>query len=321
MGAHDVEVIENPSARFATPAGELGGQADWTLDELVRGAIAGAVELLLGSDPIVRAGDDPEGVRQARIATRWLRSDLRVFRPILERGWSEPLRRELAWLDELLGRVRDLDVLLVKIVAKAGELPTEQQWTMTRLLDRLNEIHRLRREALLDAMRSPRYLTLVDRLVEAAGVPRLPKALRTQPAADRAADLVRRPWSKLCRRIDQLAMPPSDAGLHEVRKCVKQARYAFAAIAPVVGKDAQEVAERLAALQDALGRHHDAVVAASWLLEAVKDFEEPELAFAAGEIAGSFAADAREFRRAWPAPWNDAQLTSARIDSAMTASS
>jgi CHAD domain-containing protein len=321
VAAHDVEVVVNPGAEFTTPADQPDGQDDWTLEELVRGAIAGAVELLLGSDPIVRAGDDPEGVRQARIATRWLRSDLRVFRPILDRAWSEPLRRELAWLDELLGRVRDLDVLLVKIVAKAGELPTEQQWAMTQLLDRLHEIHRRRRDALLDALRSPRALSLLDRLVDAACAPRLPNALRSQPAAEYASDLLQRPWSKLCRRIEHLATPPSDAALHEVRKCVKQARYAFAAIAPVAGEDAREVAERLAELQDALGLHHDAVVAASWLLDAARDFDDREVAFAAGEIAGSFAADSREFKRTWPAPWNDAQLTSARVDAAMTRSS
>ncbi len=297
------------------------GAADWTLEDLVRSSLAGGVELLLGSDPLVWAGGEAAGVRRARIATRWLRSDLRIFRPILERSWSEPLRRELEWLGDQQGPVRDADVLTAELLDTVGDLPTEQQWTATQLLDRLQEIRAHKRDVLRDAMRSPRYLDLLDRLEHAARAPKLRDTLGARRATDEVGALAQRPWTKLCRRVEQLATPPSDAALHEVRKCVKQARYAFEAIAPVVGKDAHATAERLAALQDVLGRHHDAVVAASWLLDAVRGVNDPEVAFAAGEIAGSFAADAREFRRAWPAPWNDAQLKSARVDSAMTTSS
>jgi len=84
------------------------------LEELVRASIEKGVERLIKADPFVRLGDDPEAVHSARVATRRLRSDLRTFRPILDAPWSEALRAELRWLGELLGRVRDADVLLAR---------------------------------------------------------------------------------------------------------------------------------------------------------------------------------------------------------------
>ena len=44
-----------------------------------------------------------------------------MARPLLDRRWAEPLRRELGWLGDALGPVRDLDVLLAGL---AGETPT-----------------------------------------------------------------------------------------------------------------------------------------------------------------------------------------------------
>ncbi|HYM64458.1 MAG TPA: CHAD domain-containing protein, partial [Gaiellaceae bacterium] len=68
-------------------------------------------EQILANDPGVRLGDDPEAVHRLRVATRRLRAVLRAAAPLLEREKSEPLRAELAWLADVLGPVRDLDVL------------------------------------------------------------------------------------------------------------------------------------------------------------------------------------------------------------------
>ena len=75
---------------------------------------------------MIRIGEDPEGVHQARVATRRLRSDLRTFGPVLDERWSEDLRAELRWLGAALGKVRDADVLTELLRSASTELPDEQ---------------------------------------------------------------------------------------------------------------------------------------------------------------------------------------------------
>ena len=71
----------------------------------------------------MRLDTDPEGVHQARVATRRLRSDLRTFRPLLDREWASALRTELDWLARELGVVRDGDVMLERMRTHASQLP------------------------------------------------------------------------------------------------------------------------------------------------------------------------------------------------------
>ena len=80
---------------------DLGSDA--TAGAVVQRAIALSVIRLILHDPVVRIDVDPEGVHQTRVATRRLRSDLRTFRPLLDRDWVQGLRDELGWIARILG--------------------------------------------------------------------------------------------------------------------------------------------------------------------------------------------------------------------------
>ena len=90
-----------------------------TLADVVTHAIADGVVRLLRHDPTIRLEADPEGVHQARVATRRLRSDLRTFRAALDPEWVGALRTELGWLGGELGQARDADVLFDRLIAAA----------------------------------------------------------------------------------------------------------------------------------------------------------------------------------------------------------
>ena len=122
------------------PPEPLGRNA--TVGQLVRAAIAGSVQRLIDHDPVIRLSEDPEAIHQARVATRRLRSDLRTFRPVLDVRWSEPLRAELRWLGEELGHVRDADVLLDRLEAKASEVRMDEDGAATMLMGRLRGARR-----------------------------------------------------------------------------------------------------------------------------------------------------------------------------------
>ncbi|MDP9334130.1 MAG: CYTH and CHAD domain-containing protein [Actinomycetota bacterium] len=278
-----------------------------TVEELVGSSIARGTQHLIDHDPLVRVGEDAEGVHQARVATRRLRSDLQTFRPILDVGWCESLRTELHWLGELLGHVRDVDVLLVHLAEKGERLTDEQRTNLNEMIHRLQDMRSRDLTALLDAMRSERYTALLDHLVAAARSPRIRTEANGRAASQVVAKLVRRPVRRLRKHIGHFEKVPANADLHEARKRAKQARYALEAAAPVLGKRATRQARRLAELQGILGDHQDAVVAGAWLHEAARDAAGSETPFVAGYLACLFDADRARLRKRWPSTWKRAQ--------------
>ena len=272
--------------------------------DLVRQAISAAVARIMRHDPGVRIGDDPEDVHQARVGTRRLRSDLRTFGPLLEEKWLAPLRDELRWLAGALGAVRDADVLIERLRRQAATLPEPDTGALAPMFRRLAKERDQARADLLEAMNSPRYVALLDRLVDAAGQPACRKAAR-EPAADVVPGLVAAPWRSLRKAVERLPADPPDADLHRVRILAKRTRYAAEAAAPLVGKKAATFAAKVAGLQEVLGDHQDAVVAEAWLRGAVEG-ADAAVSLAAGELIAVQMAEAAEGRRRWRKAWKKA---------------
>jgi inorganic triphosphatase YgiF len=72
---------------------------------------------LLSNERAAREGHDPEGVHQARVAIRKLRSVLTLFRSFLPVEVVERHTEELRWLAGEMGTARDLDVFLDELLA------------------------------------------------------------------------------------------------------------------------------------------------------------------------------------------------------------
>ncbi len=276
-----------------------------TLDFVVQRAIAASVARLIEHDPGVRLGEDPEAVHQARVATRRLRSDLRTFRTLLDEHWSDGLRDELRWLGDVLGVVRDADVMLERLSSHIEELEPVDRSAADHLLDDLREQRARGVAQLLDALRSERYDTVLDHLVLAARRPRLLLRVDDEDDRDVLRALVRKPWDQLARAVHALPDEPTDTALHEVRIKVKRARYAAEAIAPAIGKPARSFARALVALQDVLGDHQDAVVASEWLRRAAASAPNGEQGFAAGLLAARERAAIVAGRESWRDVWDD----------------
>lgn len=278
------------------------------VDATVRAAIAASVRKLMEHDPGVRRGDDPEALHQMRVATRRLRSDLSTFRPVLDRSWTEPLRDELAVLGTALGRVRDTDVVGARLATLARTVPGVEPRTLAALTDLVTASAAAARADLLALLRSRRYTDLLEDLVEAADAP---PVIRHAGRRARTAlvPLARRSWRRLDRFVGRLHGTPTDADLHEVRKRAKRARYACEAVGPVAPKRVRRAARRLAALQDLLGDHHDAVVLAERLRAVGVGASDPSVAFLAGELAAACRSDAARRRAAWPGTWHSVRHT------------
>lgn len=283
-----------------------------TVELVVRRAIASSVARLIANDPGVRLGDDVEAVHQARVATRRLRSDLRTFRALVDERWADSLRDELRWLGDVLGAVRDTDVMLERLSESVKALDRGDQPAAEALLHGLRDERSRAVTQLLAAFRSERYDRVLDHLVLAAQRPRLLLRVDDDGDADVLRGLVRRPWEQLERSVHALPEHPTDTALHEIRIRVKRTRYAAEAVEPAIGKPARTFARALVALQDVLGDNQDAVVVGEWLRRAAALAPNGEQSFAAGLLAARERQALQRSRDAWRAAWDNVDRKRAR---------
>ena len=281
------------------PVADLEGTA---AIDLLRRTMARSTIQLVAQVPVVELGEDPEGIHDTRVATRRLRSDLRTFGPVLDPTWAKPLRAELGWVGALLGRVRDPEVLVARLGARIESIPDPGIAAGKMLLDDL-ELQRVgARRRLLEGLRSERFGTLVDRLVEGASDPSTVDG-GTAGAAETAGTLMPRPWRRLVRAAGRVGPQPEDADLHRVRIEVKRVRYAAEAFSPALGTRADRFAASARKLQDLLGEHHDAVVSLAWLTANGIGADDTSVAFAAGRLAEYESMERDRHRDAWPKAW------------------
>ena len=278
------------------------------VEELVPDATAGAAlcralalasTRLLRHDAGMRLGTDIEDVHQARVAVRRLRSHLRTFLPLMEIEWATALRQELGWLADELGAVRDADVLTERLRKHADALPKPDRDTGAKILALVAQRRQAAMAHLLAAIHETRYVDLLKQLVEAARSPQL------APIAAEAGALALPPlaaslWRNVRAMVDDLDEHATDEQLHKLRIRVKRCRYAAEAVAPVVGKRARSFARAAAEMQEVLGEHHDAVVAAQWLREHAA---HGPLTYVAGQFAGLEHRAATAARGRWPEAW------------------
>jgi CHAD domain-containing protein len=278
-----------------------------TAGDAVTRAIRASVRRIIDHHPIAVLGDDPEGVHQMRVGARRLRSDLRTFRPLLDRSVTDPLRDELRELGNLLGAVRDPDVLGDRLRDGAARvLEGDARPSLEAVLARLDADRARAVERLFRGLATERYVTLLDALVAVALSPPL-TGDADRPAADVLPGLVRKPWKQLRRLVADLPDDPPDEDLHEIRKRAKQVRYAAEAVAPALGKKARRAARAAESMQDVLGDHQDTVVAEQWLrASAAEPGTDAQTAFALGALAADERAQRVALRDEWPSRWRSA---------------
>jgi CHAD domain-containing protein len=286
--------------------------------DVVTAAIRRGVGRIITRDPLVRLraaiGADDTAVHQMRVGCRRLRSDLRTFAPLVEAGWARPLRDELRWLAGVLGGARDAEVLRARLrrTADTDPLAPLDPAAVARLDAELAARHEDALVQLDEALSGERYVRLVETLLAAAREPRLTAAARRK-ATKVLPRLVSRPWREFAygaRGVDgaaDLTQSGADECWHAVRIRGKRARYAVEATARTIGGDARELAAALTGVQDLLGEHQDAAVAAdTWLAVARTDPDDHALAVTAGRLYERERAAVREVRAQFSAAWRAA---------------
>jgi CHAD domain-containing protein len=214
----------------------------------VQPALAAALRRLLSFDPYARLGD-PEGVHQLRVSARRLRSVLRTFAPIVRAEKTEPVIEDLHWLGQVLGDVRDLDVLDARL--RSDTEPEEAG-------------------VLATALSSPRYVAFIERVMQLIADEEL--TVESPGACQEVLpSLVERMWKKLRQAGRALEPESAEADFHRARILAKRARYSAETVAvflkPKAKQELEHFAQGAEAVQNILGEHQDAAFARTTLLQ------------------------------------------------------
>lgn len=284
--------------------------ANSTMADVVQASIRAGFNRILDHEYLLRWEPEdapPEAIHQTRVAARRLRSDLQTFKPLLDPVWVRHVRSDLKWLGEVLGLVRDVDVLAQDLDLSGP--PSAGMKGVAGLREQLHHERTLGAERVALALQSERYLVLLDKLHAATERPpflEMGSSGRgfspSRKASKALPKLVKRPWKKLRRRVQGAGEEPTDRELHKIRIRAKRLRYAAEAAEPVVGRKAKRVAASAEWLQTQLGEHHDAVVAEAWLRTMAKG-GSTKAAFSAGLLAGEQIRRQRHYREEWRAGW------------------
>ena len=237
---------------------------------LVGGYISEQCTVIIDSEAQLRAGENV--VHTTRVAVRRLRSTIRVFAELFDPSEAGRLEEELVWWADLLGRIRDLDILAERQAALLAELPAELILgpVASTIQAELAVQRKQAVDAMMEAVNSERYRKLTGLAYHWRSDPPFTAAADAPPKAINSA--IKTARKKARKRLTTAAAArrtgePSNELFHSARKASKRYRYAVEAAQPVWGSKADKIVSERKDLQDVLGNHQDGILSAAFLRE------------------------------------------------------
>lgn len=218
----------------------------------------------------VLEGVDVECLHDLRVAVRRSRSALSRLKGVLPEKTATWARAELAWLQDLTGPARDLDVFAGQLSDLTAGLPAALAGGVGPLANLIDE-HRVAANAVVcTGLRSERFKGLVVRwrralITKSSKRPKAPEALT--PVGELASDRIWRSYRQILKDGRAITADSPVDDLHDLRKALKKLRYLmefFRRLYP--DQDIAASIKILKRLQNALGRLNDAQVQHDFML-------------------------------------------------------
>ncbi len=300
---------EGPKVR---QAGVLRFERTASVEEVARDVFRDCFAQISRNLVVVSCSEAPEGPHQLRVGLRRLRTAFSVFGSSLGKAGLAEASSAARALGQVVGRLRDADVLRDEVVAEACARGLDHAATEA-LLAVLEAQRAAIRSEVRASIAGPEatgfVFDLLD-LVEARGwlVPEdySQTARLAQPIAELAPVWLDKRHSKvqkMGKRIDEL-----DAeALHELRKELKKLRYTVDMVAPIYpGRKAADYLRALKDMQDTFGSLNDVSMAAEALGPGATPAPgDPAAQRAVGWVLGTLTAREAQDRPALFARWHD----------------
>lgn len=202
---------------------------------------------------------DPEFLHDLRVATRRTRTCLGQLRGVLSPGTFAPFAEEFRWLGDATSLCRDLDVFLLDLEARRREVTPAAAANLGPLIAHLRARREEAHRALAGKLESARFTKLVRRWQRVLGRRAPGGEDGARPIAEVAGERTLRTYRRLVRHGEALPPDPPATAMHRLRIDAKKLRYLLEFFAGLWDAEAvAAVVRELRAVQDALGRYHDA---------------------------------------------------------------
>jgi inorganic triphosphatase YgiF len=241
--------------------------------------------------PGVRRDIDTEFVHQARVATRRMRSALRLFHDAVPAKTGAHLAGEIKWLGGLFGTVRDLDVFLLNLSRFRGQIryfPARKKKALENWIEKQRHAPLKTLHAALD---SSRYKNLERRLIRflQRPLPSRPRApLAGKPVREVAPVIIHENFEAVMAQGQKVLANPKLKQFHRLRIQMKKLRYAAEFMASAYNGGLDPFTERTVEIQDCLGELQDTVFTREFIEVVLDDWNgklvDPDLVFILGEI-------------------------------------
>ena len=250
---------------------------DQTAADATRTILQDLLTTLERNVPGTRADLDSEFLHDLRVATRRTRSALSQIKQVLPDNLVVDFKQRFAWLGQVTGPVRDLDVFLLELPRYRASLPGSMAGDLDGLEDHLRAAHGTEQALLKRQLGSAEMRKLVadwHEVLEADVLPGEPAALADLPVEQVASQRIWRMYKKVLKAGRAVTVDGPAEEMHELRKDCKKLRYLiefFRSLYP--GKELKELIKALKVLLDNLGEFQDLEVQADKLRSFAGDFD------------------------------------------------
>ena len=272
-----IPLFERALAAAGREPGSYSSKLAYHLDPGQR-ADAATKEILLGLLETIavnvdgaKSNLDSEFLHDLRVATRRTRSALSQIKGVLPPDIVDDFKGRFAWLQQVTGPVRDLDVYLLDYPRLRDSLPPRLGNDLEPLRDWLSAHYAEEQDQLAAALESSQFLGLLEDWRRFLVSPVLPETAPANAARPIKVVADRRIW-RMFRRVRSegraitAESPPPE--LHELRKSCKKLRYLmefFQSLYPE--NEVRGLIKQTKLLLDNLGAYQDSSVQAEHLRE------------------------------------------------------
>lgn len=252
---------------------------DQPTDQAVRAILQRLLRTLEANVAGARANLDPEFLHDLRVATRRTRSALTQLRGVFPAAVVEDFKARFAWLQQVTGPVRDLDVWLQRFPELQGRLPVGLRADLEPLREFLQDHYRAEQARLAAALSAPAFVSLCEDWRQTLEILGKSPDMATGKGAEPVKPLVDKRLRKLFKQVRRDARAINEAtpasALHELRKRTKKLRYLLEFFHSLYPKEpARMLIRESKAVLDPLGRYQDLAVQAETLRRLAEEMRQ-----------------------------------------------
>ena len=201
-----------------------------------------------------------ETVHELRVSARRLVCEVDTLRHVVEFSAWRQVSKDLQWMGNVLGELRDLDVLM-ELFDQHLERNSD---TYHQVMRRLITLRSARLDVAREVLVSSRYAHMITDLHHLSHHPHMASRARMNPGEAFTPVL----WNASCIFLNVVGEPTHrrrGVDLHHVRIATKKCRYIFEVASRCLPGDLANVARSLEGIQEVLGQMNDRAVALTFL--------------------------------------------------------